>query len=309
MRKTYHLCLSAGDHGLLCRREEDYVRMVNCICIASLRTETIVLAFAVMANHVHLCVRSYDQEKYMKTLRYMYTRYFNSKYHRRGRLGERNHFVLELEGLHHILTAIAYVLRNPLHHGLSATPFGYVYSSANAIFRKALGKTFPFELDRKSMYRYLPEPCGEVPYSYRMDVTGMLFPDDIIDVSEVEHLFATPRSYLYYMNRLSGKQWDEEQRKDSSGADPVTLDVVEKGVRLHTVQEMLFAEYGKADYNVSSDMEVCKVIDSYLEESNPGAGSVYDLSEDSRKSVARNLRVRYLFPKSQLFRCLGLQDF
>ena len=142
-----------------------------------------------------------------------------------------------------------------------------------------------------------------------MDVTGMLFPDDIIDVSEVEHLFATPRSYLYYMNRLSGKQWDEEQRKDSSGADPVTLDVVEKGVRLHTVQEMLFAEYGKADYNVSSDMEVCKVIDSYLEESNPGAGSVYDLSEDSRKSVARNLRVRYLFPKSQLFRCLGLQDF
>ncbi len=86
MRKTYHLCLSAGNHGLLCRREEDYVRMVNCICIAALRTETIVLAFAVMANHIHLCVRSYDQEKYMKTLRYMYTRYFNSKYHRRGRL-------------------------------------------------------------------------------------------------------------------------------------------------------------------------------------------------------------------------------
>ena len=303
MRKTYHLCLSAGNHGLLCRREEDYVRMVNCICIAALRTETIVLAFAVMANHIHLCVRSYDQEKYMKTLRYMYTRYFNSKYHRRGRLGERSYFVLELEGLHHILTAIAYVLRNPLHHGISATPFGYAYTSANAIFRKALGKTLPLALERKNMYRYLPEPCGEIPSGYRMDVKGMLFPDDIIDVSEVEHLFATPRSFLYYMNRLSGKQWEEEQRKDSSETIPVTLDDIEKGVNVQTIQEMLVAEHGKADYNAVSDITTCQMIDDYISEHCPGCRSVYDLPTESVQSIMRHLHIKYSLPKSQLLRC------
>lgn len=306
MRKTYHLCLSAGDHGLLCRREEDYVRMVNCICIAALRTETVVLAFSVMSNHVHLCIRSYDPEKFMKTLRYMYTRYFNSRYHRRGRLGERNHFVLELDGLHHILTAIAYVLRNPLHHGMSATPFGYAYTSANAIFRKALGKTLPLALERKSMYRYLPEACDEIPSAYRMDVTGMLFPDDVIDVSEVEHLFATPRSFLYYMNRLSGKQWEEEQSKDLSGTCPVTLDDIEKGIDVQTVQEMLAAEHGKADYNAVSDITICQMIDDYIADHCPECRSVYELSPESVQSIMRQLHIKYSFPKPQLLRCLSI---
>lgn len=291
---------------MLCRREEDYVRMVNCICIAALRTETVVLAFSVMSSHVHLCIRSYDQEKFMKTLRYMYTRHFNSKYHRRGRLGERNHFVLELDGLYHILTAIAYVLRNPLHHGISATPFGYAYSSVNSIFRKSLGKTLPLALERKNMYRYLPEACDDIPSAYRMDVAGMLFPDDIVDVSEVEHLFATPRSYLYYMNRLSGKQWEEEQSKDLSGTDPVILDDIERGIKVQTVQEMLAAEHGKADYNAVSDIAICKMIDDYISEHCPEYRSVYDLPTESVQSILHHLHIRYSFPKQQLLRCLSV---
>lgn len=304
MRRTYHICLSAGNDGLLCRREEDYVRMVNCICVAALRTETVVLAFSVMSSHLHLCVRSYDHKKFMKTFRYMYTRYFNSRYHRRGRLGERNHFVLELDGLYHILTAIAYGLRNPLHHGISATPFGYPYTSANAIFRKALGKTLPLELERRNIYRYLPEPCDEIPSEYRMNVNGMLFPDDIIDVAEVEHLYSTPRSFLYYMNRLSGKQWEDEQRKDSSETIPVTLDDIEKGVNVQNIQEMLAAEYGKADYNAVSDIAICKMIDDYMSEHCPEYRSVYDLPLESVQSIMHHLHIKYSFPKSQLLRCL-----
>lgn len=305
MRRTYHLCFSAGDSGLMCRLEDDYVRMINCICIAALRTDTVLLAFSVMSSHVHLCVRSYDQNKFMKTLRYMYTRYFNSRYHRHGSLGEKHHFVLELDGLHHILTAIAYVLRNPLHHGVSATPFGYDYSSVNAIFRKALGKTLPSEINRKNMYRYLPEQC-EVPLSYRMDVKGMLFPDDIVDIAEVEHMYATPRSYLYYMNRLSCKKWEDEQKEDSSSSTPVTLGDIEKGIRVQTLQEMFVSEYGKSDYNVVSDIDICRVVDDLIDECYPECRSVYELPEDSVTDIMRHLNVRYSFPKHQLLRCLNV---
>lgn len=303
MKKSYHLCLSAGKDGLLCRNEEDYTRMVNCICLAALRTDTDLLAYSVMSSHVHICARTKCQEEFMACMRYMFTRYFNNCHSRTGRLGEMKHFVLELNGLYHTLAAISYVLRNPLHHGVAATPFAYRFSSVNAVFRTALGKTLPSSLPRKSMYRYLPDSFN-LPDHVVMDESGLLIPDSVIDVADVEHLFVTPRSFMYYMNRLSGKSWEDEQGKDASDSAPITLLDIEKG---HNIQEMLAAEHGKADYNTVSDIDVCKVIDNYLRDHVPDVKSVYELSEDSRKRIARDIRARYFFQKSQLSRCLFIQ--
>lgn len=306
MRKTYHLCLSAGKDGLLCRKEEDYIRMVNSICLAALRTGTDLLAYSVMSSHVHICARTQCQNEFIACMKYMFTRYFNNCHHRTGRLGESKHFVLELNGLYHTLAAISYVLRNPLHHGVAATPFDYRFSSVNAVFRTALGKSLPSSLPRKSMYRYLPDSFS-VPDHYMMDESGLLIPDCVTDVADVEHLYVTPRSFLYYMNRLSGKSWEEEQGRDASGDAPVTLLDIEKGTDMKNIQEMLVAEYGKADYNAASDIDVCKVIDDYIGKHVPGVRSIYELSEDSRKRIAGDIRALYLFPKSQLSRCLFIK--
>ena len=49
------------------------------------------------------------------------------------------------------------VIRQGLHHGLASTPFDYPYCSANAFFRKALGKTGPVDLcDKNQEYKFLP---------------------------------------------------------------------------------------------------------------------------------------------------------
>ena len=86
MKKTYHVCLSADTDGVLCRSEEDYKRLITCIVLAGYQTGSFLLAYVVMSNHVHLCVRTDNLNIFIKKWRYMYTRYFNQKYGRTGRL-------------------------------------------------------------------------------------------------------------------------------------------------------------------------------------------------------------------------------
>ena len=87
MKKVYHFCLSAGECGVLCRTDEDYRYLVNCLGLAGYMTGSLLLAYCVMSNHVHCCVRTDDVAGFIKRWRYSYTRYFNEKYRRKGRLG------------------------------------------------------------------------------------------------------------------------------------------------------------------------------------------------------------------------------
>ena len=133
MKKTYHLCLSSGNEVLF-RSKEDFIRGINCLCLAAYKTGAVLLAYSFMSNHVHICARTNSSKKLIRAFRYAYTRYFNAKYDRRGSLGDHGFFQMKIEGLYHLLTAIAYILRNPMHHGVTGTPFGYPYSSDVGIF-------------------------------------------------------------------------------------------------------------------------------------------------------------------------------
>ena len=175
MKKTYHLCLSS-EGEVMFRSRADFIRGINCLCLAAHYTEAILLAYVFMNNHVHIIVRTEDPERFMMKFRYAYNKYFNAKYHRRGRLGEEQFFKIELEGLYHLLTAIAYVLRNPVHHGICATPFGYEFSSIRGIFRKEFGwQTAEGILPRKSAYQFIPSR-SVLPERYQMSSEGMILP-------------------------------------------------------------------------------------------------------------------------------------
>ena len=79
MKKVYHVCLSAGGSGLLCRVDEDYIRLVNCIVLAAYSSSSFLLAYSVMSNHVHVCVRTSDLTGFIKKWRYAYTRYLTQQ--------------------------------------------------------------------------------------------------------------------------------------------------------------------------------------------------------------------------------------
>lgn len=304
MRKPYHICMSGGDE-LICRSEEDYNRLFNCIALAAYETDTVLLADAEMSSHVHLGVRTDDPLEFMSRAWLIYTRYFNSRYKRQGRLGEEAPFVLELDGFHHVLAALCYILRNPLHHGMSATPFGYPFSSANTYFRKALGKWQDEDpLPERSYYKYLPR-LSSYPEKYKMTRSGAYMRETVIDIAEVERMFVTPRSFMYYMNRLSGEEWTAEQENDRSPHPPVTLDVIENGIGLQSLDRMLANENGRSNYKAMSDISLCSIIDEQIV---PAAGraSIYGMTATEVSDAIRHLCQTYRTSEAQARRCLAV---
>ena len=132
MKKTYHLCLSAGDE-IMFRDLDDYHRGFNCFAIALYKTDSTGLVESFMSNHFHLVIQTENPKDFMYNMRQPYSKYFNHKYGRSGILGEDKHFQIEISGLHHHLAAMSYTLRNALHHGIAPIPYAYPHSSANVI--------------------------------------------------------------------------------------------------------------------------------------------------------------------------------
>ena len=93
MKKTYHLCLSAGDE-IMFRDLEDYNRGFNCFALALYKTGSTGLVESFMATHTHQVVQTNDPKEFMWHFRQPYSRYFNHKYQRTGKLGESTHFTM-----------------------------------------------------------------------------------------------------------------------------------------------------------------------------------------------------------------------
>jgi len=263
MRQTFHLCLSSHDE-VMCRCEEDFHRAFNCFAIAVLGTESRALADGILSTHEHFGVQTDNHKELMRRIRFSYTRYFNSKYHRIGRLGEKFYFHTQLTGLKHTVAALSYIMRQGLHHGLSETAFGYPHCSANVVFQKELGKMPGDKLIENSRrYRYLPSNI-EVPSSFRMSEDGLLLREDIIDSAYVEELYVSPKSFLYNMTRYSDEKWKEEQKEEGDSSKPITLESIEHGMDSDALRRMLSYEKGRVDRSRMTDTELCSFIDNDL---------------------------------------------
>ena len=300
MKKLYHFCISAGDEVMF-RSQEDFTRAFNCYAYAISQTESNALADSFMSNHFHACAESADIRDLIFHYRASYSRYFNRKYMRRGALGERMPYIIDVVGVYHRLAALSYTLRNAVHHGVSPTPFAYQHNSSNAIFRKELGKDNLIELlPRHKYHMFLPDKVS-VPDHYVMSKSGLLLRETVIDVQQVEYIYGSPRNYIYYMNRITGEEWEREQLKD--GGTILTLSDIETGVSMNELSAMLRNEHARENYGAISDMRLCEIIDNEILPQY-GVLSVYHLSEKAKCKIANDLWSRFRVSKDMLKRCL-----
>lgn len=304
MKKSYHLCLSAGERVLF-RDEEDYNRGFNCFAIALYKTSSTGLVESFQSTHCHMIVQTDDPAGFMYAMRQSYSKYFNRKYHRKGRVGEKQHFSLEIVGLHHILAAMTYVLRNALHHGLVSIPYAYPHCSVNAIFQKEMGKNPPENLlNERSFYRYIGRKAEWAPH-YKMSKSGVFLRETVLDIVQIENLYTTPRAFNYYMSRKSGEEWEKEQEKDRFGKGPIRLEDIEYGIKDHPIEKMLIYESGRSDYKKITDMMLCTEIDRVFVPKY-GKESVFELSDNEKISIAKILKKSYHTGDFQIRRCLDM---
>lgn len=304
MKKTYHLCLSAGDE-IMFRDQEDYNRGFNCFALALHKTGSTGLVESFMSTHYHLMVETEDPTGLLHSMRMPYSKLFNNKYDRHGRLGEKHHFQIDIVGFNHKLSAACYTIRNAVHHGVVPIPYAYRNCSANSIFKQEMGKLeTPDLLPQKSYYRHIGKRA-DYPDSYKMDSSGLFIRETVLDIAQVENMFGTPRAYDFYMGRKTSEEWTKEQLRDNNGTPPITLTDIEKGIGMQSLNQMLAYESGKADYRKISDTELCQLIDKRILPEY-GATSIYHLTLQEKQRIANYLFSKLHISESRIRRCLAL---
>jgi hypothetical protein len=258
-----------------------------------------------MSTHTHQLVQTTDPGGFMYCFRQPYSKYFNNKYHREGRLAEEQHFSMETVGYHHILAAASYTLRNAVHHGVAPTPYTYPHCSSNAIYRKEMGKFIDEPLLPVRSYSRHIGRRAEFPDSYKMTESGVFTRESVLDIPQMENLYGTARVFNFYMTRKSSEEWEAEQKKDGNLLQPVNLQLIEKGVGIQDIDKMILFEGGKADYRRISDIDLCTELDN-LARNRYGKHSVYQLSLKEKQDIAEYLyRVRHI-DEAKIRRCLVL---
>ena len=107
---------------------------------------------------------------------------------------------------------------------------------------------------------------------------GMPLASSIIDVADKEHQFSTARTYLYYMNRLSG-------------------------IRGMDMRQLLSNENGRNSTKQINDISLCGLIDDIITQLYKDE-TPYTLSGKKLNRVADILRSRHFVSEDQLSRCL-----
>ena len=298
MKEIYHICFTSHDEVMF-RGEEDHGMFVNLMALRGYSSGTAIVVDTEMSTHVHQGVFSDCPLEFARRERMSYTKYFNTRYGRKGRFGQKYTFLQSVKGFMHQLTLQNYILRNGLHHGAVTTAFAYPYCTVRDLFAEELGfgKSPGAGYSREMMSSFLPRHA-DFPDEYRMDRNGVFLRSSFMEIRQAEQYYVTPRNYLYQMNRITDESWSRDQLRDNTG-EPLTLEAVERADE-RSVAWMLKNETGKTRLQMQ-DMDVCRLIDQDILQ---GAVSVYQLSESRKRDIARRLYYEHHLPEQQIRRCL-----
>lgn len=129
--------------------------------------------------------------------------------------------------------------------------------------------------------------------------------ENITAVKQVELLYGTPKSFLYYMNRLSDDKWLDEQKSESQNSPLITMELLEKGVLLTDPGYFHTNEKGRQNYRQVSDIDLCEEIDSLVVKQYKSR-SIYTLLYSHKQELYHMIRELYHVNEMMARRCLAM---
>jgi REP element-mobilizing transposase RayT len=127
----YHTMLRGIDKRTIFEIEQDYLKFLSYIEMAREKKEFDVYAYCLMPNHIHLLVKTEEEEigRFMSHLTVGYAQYFNYRLARTGHLFQ-NRFKSEVvEDDAYFLTLVRYIHHNPRKAGIVKDSKDYPWSS------------------------------------------------------------------------------------------------------------------------------------------------------------------------------------
>ncbi len=248
-RKVYHLCNLS--QKVIFRNKEDYYNAINRLAACAYEASTEVWAYAIMSTHLHLIVKTDDIDKFTKAFCQTISRTINHKYnsHIRVSLSKR-----ALNDKGEILTAVNYVLKNPMHHQVAEVAFTYPYSSAYLYFRDKIRMEDSLLCPAWMVTPQRPSEIGTrvyrklfgkhvLPEKYLITNGVVIQPESFVNVRIIEMLYESVRSFLYNMN----KPLKEE------------LEMFGQNTEFDNYSDSAVSLFGKL-----TDIKVCEIIDDYV---------------------------------------------
>ncbi len=304
MKRLMHLCFTSK-HEVICRNSRDYKMMISRIAQSAVYNDTGILAYAVMSNHVHLVVQTEKEDAFIKTLRSSYAQSFNHIYMRKGRLGDKGFYRLELEGIQHQQDAITYVLQNPWHHKVTDNPFDYPYSSMNLYYRKNHLEQPPHSANRDKNKRLLNRNVN-INASVEYGPSGMVIPESFMQLRMVENIFGPYTSFHMLTHRKNYREWKYRQQQENGTSPIVSLHNVEPLLARDHIQAIEENPYRWRKGQNLTDMDLCRIIDGEILRKYK-CETYIKLPHHCKKSIVSTLLAEYPYrvTEEQILRCLG----
>lgn len=127
----YHVMLRGINHQQLFEDEEDYLRFLSVLKECKEVSKYMLCAYCLMGNHVHLLLQEGKEPLALifKRIGSRFVYWYNLKYQRVGHLFQDRYKSEPVETDAYFLTALRYILQNPMKAGLEERPGTYRWSS------------------------------------------------------------------------------------------------------------------------------------------------------------------------------------
>lgn len=278
-RQYFHICSDGNFASVIFHDPADFMAAMNRVAILAHKYHLVILAFVLMDNHIHLIVRAEskdDADRFANEFKRLTGLYCSRHYGEKGSLRRLPVKVQTIVGEDELKTKICYVLKNPTKARIGMF-YDYPWGSGNLYFRDTGDASF-LEMGVRvsdlglNQSRAVFQSRQKIPKDWVV-VDGLILPANYIPVKEVESLFKTPRSFMYFLSLNK----DDEIEQETGEGDNIRLTDSELRQERNAISQQLF-----------------------------GIAKLQDLSVPQRLKLARKLRSKYLCSKKQISRIVRL---
>ncbi len=136
---VYHVMVRGINRQQIFHDDEDCRRFLGILQRVKKDSDSRVLAYCLMVNHVHLLLQEGEEKisQVMKKLGTSYAWYYNSKYQRSGHVFQDRYRSECVEDDQYLLTVMRYIHQNPVKAGMTDRPDRYLWSSCGSYYGSA----------------------------------------------------------------------------------------------------------------------------------------------------------------------------